>query len=85
MMMGGMGAWAWLFGLLTLVGLILLVILLAKAVAGGSTNTAGRSSGRDAEVRSERARHVLDERFASGELSVEQYREMRRELEGRDR
>ncbi len=84
MMMGGMGAWAWFFGLLTLLGLILLVFLLVRSVASGPTDPADRSRDAETDGRSERARQILDERFARGELSAEQFREMRRELEGRD-
>ena len=80
---GGMG-WGWVFGLLALVGIALLVVLLVRLYSGGIDR-----SGTDrreappappaaqpplAQGRS-RARQILDERFAQGELTAEQYRE----------
>ncbi|TFC05254.1 SHOCT domain-containing protein [Cryobacterium mannosilyticum] len=81
---GGMG-WGWVFGLLALVGIALLVVLLVRLFSGGidrsgidRRDTPGLqppaaqpplSQGRS------RARQILDERFAQGELTAEQYRE----------
>ncbi|WP_435198080.1 SHOCT domain-containing protein [Janibacter sp. GS2] len=78
MMDGGMmsGMWmAWFFGALLLVGLALLVVVLVKATSRTSTPPAGH--GPDAG----RGREIVEERYARGELSAEEYREMRRILE----
>jgi putative membrane protein len=76
-MMWGYGwdmGWMWLFVPLTLIGIVLLVLLAVRLVGGGvsrggpagpSTGVGGRS----------RARQILDERFARGDLTAEQYRE----------
>ena len=70
----GMG-WMWIFGLLLLIGIVLVVVVVVRAVGGGvrredySTRADGGRSGRS------RAREVLDERYARGELTTEEYRE----------
>lgn len=66
----GMG-WGWLFWLLMVVGVILLVVVVVRALGGGVTGGAG--VGRP-PVRS-RARELVDERYARGELTAEEYRE----------
>lgn len=78
MMDGGMmgGMWmAWFFGALLLVGLALLVVVLVKSVSGTSSPPEGRDPGAG------RGRQILEERYARGELSAEEYQEMRRILE----
>jgi putative membrane protein len=72
----GMG-WMWLFWLLLVLGVVLLAVVVVRAVGGGVTRE-GRSGGSQAE-RSQ-ARQVLDERYARGELSTEEYRERLRVL-----
>jgi putative membrane protein len=71
--MGGMG-WYWLFGPILLLGLALLVVVAVRGLGGGvhrgdSAATRGQPPGRS------QAREVLDERYARGELSTEEYRE----------
>jgi len=73
--------WMWLFGPLLLIGIVLLTIVAVRALGGGISRGAGddhskdgRSSGRS------RAREVLDERYARGDLSSEEYRERLRVL-----
>lgn len=66
----GMG-WGWLFWLLMVVGVILLVVVAVRALGGGVTGGAGV---RRPPARS-RARELLDERYARGELTTEEYRE----------
>lgn len=74
----GMGmdmGWMWLFGLLVLLGVVLLVVLAVRAIGGGITR---RTGSRDAAARPparSRAREVLDERYARGELTSDEYRE----------
>ncbi|TFB58790.1 SHOCT domain-containing protein [Cryobacterium sp. Hz7] len=69
---GSMGLY-WLFGLLTIVGISLLVVLMVRLFSGD--RSVGRKQG--GEVGLGRARQILDERFARGELTAEQYREQR--------
>ncbi|MDJ0348417.1 SHOCT domain-containing protein [Cryobacterium sp. PH29-G1] len=77
---GTMG-WSWGFGLLALVGVAIVVYVVIRLLSknGGSDNSASSASARmPAEVTS--ARKILDERFARGEISAEQYREQIRVL-----
>lgn len=82
-MMWGYGTnmgWMWLWGLLMLVGVALLVLVAVRLFASTRTRAdqqgpAGPYLGRS------RARLILDERFARGELSAEQYREHLRVLD----
>lgn len=70
----GMG-WGWLFGLLVLVGVILLAVLAVRAFGGGITRGAGGASSPAQSPGRSRAREVLDERYARGEITTEEYRE----------
>lgn len=82
MVSGGMGM-SWLFGALLLVGLILLAVVLAKSVRGTSMKADG--PGVAADRGAGRGREILDERYARGELSAQEYRKMRDTLEDGDR
>lgn len=85
---GGLG-WTLFFGLITIISIATLVVLAVRLSAGskdrrepgpppgtsgtptpGATGAPGRS----------RARQILDERFAAGELTQEQYLEQVRAL-----
>ena len=66
----GMG-WGWLFWLLMVVGVILLVVVAVRAMGGGVTGGAGDSR----PAARSGARELLDERYARGELTTEEYRE----------
>lgn len=68
--MGGM-AMMWIAGLLLLVGVIVLVVVLVKRFSGGSQNRERAEAG----TGSGRGRQILEERYARGELSTEEYRE----------
>jgi putative membrane protein len=70
----GMG-WGWLFGLLMLVGVILLVVLAVRALGGGITRGVGGAGSPAQSPGRSRAREVLDERYARGEITTEEYRE----------
>ena len=89
-MMGYYGngfGWMWLWGLLFLVGIAVLVLLAVRLFTGGSNRggpanygpapygTRGTPPGGKSQ-----ARLILDERFARGELTAEQYRENRKVL-----
>lgn len=95
-MMWGYGQnlwWMWLWGVLLLVGIAALVLLAVRVFGGsgrgwepgpghagqyGQPGVPGRHPG-NAGGRSN-ARLILDERFAKGELTAEQYREYVKEL-----
>ncbi|AOT03130.1 SHOCT domain-containing protein [Arthrobacter sp. U41] len=85
-MMGYYGdgfGWMWLWGLLLLIGIGVLVLLTVRLFAGGRGGPAqsgpygpppygqqGYTPGGKSQ-----ARRILDERFARGELTADQYRE----------
>ena len=87
-MMWGYGqgmAWMWLWMPLLLIGLALLVLLVVRLSGGGYGGGRGYPGGYGPPPPVEdRARQILDERFAKGELTAEQYREQLKVLrEGR--
>ena len=81
-----MGWMMWLWGVLLLVGIALLVLVAVRLSGTGRTSErhpvppglTGRDAGRT------RAQQILDERFARGELTEEEYRGRLRVL-GEDR
>jgi len=67
------------FGVLMMVGVALLVVVVVRVIAGGvwrSTDQPARPQGRPES----QARQLLDERYARGELSTEEYQERLRVL-----
>lgn len=71
-MMWGYGyeiGWMWLWGVFLLAGITVLVILAVRLLTGGVRHDGPSPAGRS------QARRILDERFARGELTTEQYRE----------
>ncbi|MET4639518.1 putative membrane protein [Mycetocola sp. 2940] len=70
---------SWLFGLLLIAGIVLLVLLTVRVFGRGSSRSEGPSAAAPVTGPS-RARQILDERFATGELTAEQYREQIRVL-----
>ncbi|UZJ26736.1 SHOCT domain-containing protein [Rhodococcus antarcticus] len=78
--MGGFGMGVgWLFGLLMLAGVVALVVVGVRAARGGIGGGPIRSTPAD---RSAGARQILEERYARGELSTEEYQERRETLGG---
>jgi putative membrane protein len=66
----------WLWGLLLLVGIAVLVLLAVRIFTGGVSHGPGPGPGPGAPYSGKsQARLILDERFARGELTAEQYRE----------
>ncbi|MBD1536783.1 SHOCT domain-containing protein [Arthrobacter sp. S13_S34] len=81
-----MGWMMWLWGLLLLVGIALLVLVAVRLSGTGRTSERHPGPPRlpGPEAGRTRAQQILDERFARGELSEEEYRERLRVLgEGR--
>jgi putative membrane protein len=78
-MMWGYGVhpgWLWLYGLLslaTLVAVIVMTVRVFRSDASGSGGPPGPGAP-GAQPRRSDARRILDERFARGELTAEQYR-----------
>lgn len=70
--------WMWLWGILLLIGIAILVLLAVRifggGVHGGYAPPSHHVPGGPPMGRS-RARQILDERFAAGELTADQYRE----------
>ena len=65
---GSASLWMWLFGALVIIGVVLVVIVLVRVLA--DTKPSSRSV-----QRGDTARRILDERYAKGELTTEEYRE----------
>jgi len=74
----GMG-WMWLWGLLMLIGIAVLVLVAVRmfsgGVSGGGYGPGGQQWPGGPPLGRSRARQILDERFARGELTADQYRE----------
>ena len=71
--------WMWLFWLLLVVGAVLLTVVAVRSMGGGVAR-GGADGGREPQAR-HRAREILDERYARGELTADEYRERLRALE----
>lgn len=76
--MGAMGCMAamWIVGLLLLTGVVVLAVVLAKKASGPGRGGRSRTSADRGA-----GRKILEERFARGELSADEYRERLRTLE----
>ncbi|MGB3829390.1 MAG: SHOCT domain-containing protein [Ornithinimicrobium sp.] len=74
---GGMG-WMWVIWPVVMVGLVLVVVLLLRGRGSPPNHNAGGASGPG----SSRARELLDERYARGEVSDEEYEDKRKNLRG---
>lgn len=79
-MMWGYGyngwGWMWLVGAVVLVCIVVLVVILVRNSMAPSRARQAATTGSAA------ARHILDERYARGELTAEEYREMLKNLGG---
>ncbi|MBU2835059.1 SHOCT domain-containing protein [Acidithiobacillus thiooxidans] len=71
------GSWGW-FPLMWIFPLIFLVVLLLFLFRGRDWPMCGRRGLRDGE---ESAKAILDQRYARGEISQEEYQRMEKELE----
>ncbi len=75
--------WMWLWGLMFFIGLALLVLVAVRLFGGGSSRggpQGGPGPYPGPHPGPSRARQILEERFARGELTAEQYRESLRVL-----
>lgn len=74
--------WSWGFGLVAMAGVVALIYVIVRLLANksGSEDTRPAPGGSD----SGSAKRILEERFARGELTAEQFRDQLRVLdEGR--
>lgn len=76
---GSMG-WSWGFGLLAIAGVGMIVSVVIRLLSSKSGNAAPPSRPNPGPSEPTRARLMLDERFARGELTTEQYRDQVRIL-----
>lgn len=69
--------WMWLFGLLALAGLVIMIVVIVRIAVGGIKANEGKGNSPAAPGVEEKSniRQILDERYARGELSTEEYRE----------
>ena len=78
----GMG-WMWFIWPLVILGIVLLVVFLVR---GTTTKTPGHGGEaappRDGESERSHAQDILDERYARGEITDEEYQERLRHLRG---
>jgi putative membrane protein len=79
-MMNGIVLGGWLFGGLILVGLVLLGIVVVRVVGAGGRRDVGGGRGTPEPRGPSSARQLLDERYARGDLSTEEYRDRIRVL-----
>ncbi len=75
-MNGWGGGWMWLWGVAMMALFVVLLVWLIRSSAGP-----GASSGPAPRDPADRAREILAERYAKGELSTEEYRERIGELQ----
>ncbi|TDW29755.1 SHOCT domain-containing protein [Cryobacterium psychrophilum] len=72
--------WTWGFGLLAVAGVALIIYVVVRALSNNTTGKAGPPSTPSPPAPT-RARLILDERFARGELTQEQYKDQLRTLD----
>lgn len=75
-MNGWDGGWMWLWGVAMMVPFVVLIVWVLRASDG-----AGRTTPPASPEPTDRAREILAERYASGELSIGEYRERVSELQ----
>lgn len=73
--MGG-SAGTWVFATLLILGVALIVVLAIRALGGGiGPDRDGRARPVDRQPGRSRAREVLDERYAHGDIDTEEYKQ----------
>ncbi len=72
-----------LYAVLLVVGVTLLVVTVVRVLVGGIAGSSDRASVAQPAATGS-ARRILDERYAAGELSTEDYQHRRRVLEEGD-
>lgn len=77
-MWGGM-VWMWIFPVLLLAGLLLFLGIIVRGL--GSFRCGMRENDEKKEPPGDTPKEILDRRYARGEITREQYLEMRKDLE----
>jgi len=77
----GMG-WMWLIWPLIVLGIVLLIVLLVRGTTTRPPGPGGETAPRRGEGGRSGAQEILDERYARGELTDEEYQERLRHLRG---
>lgn len=67
----GMSGWSWGFGALVVIGVVILIIVLLRRQSPPRMDTPRTSP----PVAASTPKQILDDRYAKGELSTEEYRE----------
>lgn len=67
--------WMWLFGVLLLVGLVLLIGLGVRALGGGISRDVAADRPSAPPAGRSPAREILEERYARGELTTQEYQQ----------
>lgn len=78
--MGAIAALGWVFQLLVLAAVVFLVVYAVRSFAKRDSSGERSYQSVSHQETSESARRILDERFARGEISAQEYREMKEEL-----
>ncbi len=82
-MMFGYGydmGWMWLWGSLALIGVLVLIFVIVRASTGGIKRSDSSEAPPFVGLAKSTPRQILDERYAKGELTTEEYRERLTEL-----
>ncbi|WP_372729923.1 hypothetical protein [Nocardioides sp.] len=79
--MNGMGAgWMWWWGLVVMLVLLVVVVVAAALVARSLGSQPSTARGGDESAPNQRAKALLAERYARGEIDTAEYRERLSEL-----
>lgn len=73
-----MGAGAWIFSIL---GTLIIVALIVGVIVWVVQNTGSRGQAADSGASATSAREILDRRLASGEITIEQYEQLRETID----
>ena len=69
----GMSGWFWGFGVLVVIGVVILLIVLIRMLS--NPRTTPPQAGPTAAGGTPSPKQILDERYAKGELTTDEYRE----------
>ncbi len=78
-MNGWGGGWMWLWGVAMMILFVVLIVWLVRP--GGSSPRHDQAPGSMRRDPTDRGREILAERLAKGELSIEEYQELVRQLQ----
>ncbi len=74
------GWWMWLpgllFGALVIAGIVVLIVLLVRSASGHGGTGAAYGGGSGSMARPDRAKEILEERLARGEITPDEFRSL---------